>query len=69
MMNDSSSSSSSLDGLSFILEELSHDTPVLNYILDSETDIKTLELLMKLRQAREKGFLIILKTTKEDKVY
>jgi len=52
MMNDSSSSSSSLDGLSFILEELSHDTPVLNYILDSETDIKTLELLMKLKQAR-----------------
>jgi len=41
----------------------------MDYVVDNETDTKTLELLMKLRQAREKGFLIILKTTKEDKVY
>jgi len=55
-MSDSSSSSSSLsssDGLSFILEESSDDIEILKYVLDDETVVKKIELLMKLRQARQ----------------
>ena len=50
-MSDLSSLSLSLsiDGLSFILDESSHDTKKLKYILDDETDIKAIELLMKWR--------------------
>ena len=41
-MNDSSPYSSSSDGLNFILEESSDDSPILDYVLNNETDIKTL---------------------------
>ena len=50
--NDSSSSSS-LDGLSFILEESSDDEHILKYFLDNDNDKGTLELIKRLRQARE----------------
>ena len=50
-MNDSSSSSS--DGLSFILEESSDDEHILKYVLDNDNNKRTLELIMKLRQVRE----------------
>jgi len=51
-VNDSSSSSSS-DELSFILEESSNDEHILKYVLDNDNDKSTLELIMKLKQARE----------------
>jgi len=51
-MNDSFSSSSS-DGLSFIFEESSDDEHILKYVLDNDNDKRTLELIMRLRQARE----------------
>lgn len=53
-MTDSSSSffsSSLFDGLSFILEESCDDREMLKYVLDDETDMRKIELLMKLRQA------------------
>ena len=53
MMNHSSSSSSLLDGLAFILEKSSDDAPILDYVLDDKNDIKTLELTMKLKQTRQ----------------
>ena len=52
-INDSSSSSFLSDGLSFILEKASDDAPILEYVLDIETNTKTLELVMRLRQARK----------------
>jgi len=52
-INDFFSSSSSSNGLSFILEESSDDAPILDYVLDNETDIKTVELVMRFRQARQ----------------
>jgi len=52
-ISDSSSSSSSSNGLSYILEESSDDTKMLKYVLDDETDIKTIELLMKWRQVTQ----------------
>ena len=39
--------------MSFILEESSDDAPILEYVLDNETNIKTLKLVMRLRQARQ----------------
>ena len=51
-MNDSYSSFSSLNNLSFILEEPSEGSPMLDYVPDNEIDIKTIELLMKFRQTR-----------------
>jgi len=53
-MNDSSTSSSS-DGLSFILEESSDDEQILKYVLDNEDKKRALELVMKLRQIREEN--------------
>jgi len=53
----SSSSSSSLWDLSFIFEQSSDDVPILDYVLDSEIGIKTLELVMKLRQANKRAGL------------
>ena len=44
-------SSSSSDELSFILDEF--ETHMLEYFLDDETEIGKIELLMKLRQARQ----------------
>ena len=52
-MNDSSSFSSSSDGLIFILEESSDDAPILDYILANKTVVKILDLVMKLRQANQ----------------
>ena len=51
-VNDSFSSSSS-DGLSFILEESSDDEHILKYFLDNDNDKRKLELIMNLKQARE----------------
>jgi len=53
-MSDSFSSSlSSLsDELSFIFEEFSHDTGM-KHVLDDETYMKKIQLLMKLRQATQ----------------
>ena len=48
------SSSSSLDGLSFILKECNDETPRSKYLLDDETDIKKINILMKLGQGRQK---------------
>ena len=70
-MSDSSFSYSTLsssDGLSFILEESRDDTPMLEYIRNNETDMKIIELLMKLKQARQekiekKHMIISTKTT------
>jgi len=45
--SSSSSSSSSTDTLSFILEESSDDIEMLKYVVDDETNMKTIELLMK----------------------
>jgi len=42
MMNDSSSFSSSSNSLNFILEESSDEAPILDYVLDNKTEIKTL---------------------------
>ena len=52
-MSDSSSSSSlsSINELSFILEESSDDREMLKCVLDDEIDIKIVELLTKWRQA------------------
>ena len=52
-MNDSCSSSSSSNDLIIVLQKSSDDTRILDYVLDNKTDIKTLELLMKPRQARQ----------------
>ena len=52
-MSESSSSptsSSSTDGLSFILEDDGDDTKVLKCIADDETKLKTIQLLMEWRQ-------------------
>ena len=42
IMNDSSSFSSSSNSLNFILEESSDEAPILDYVLDNKTEIKTL---------------------------
>ena len=52
-MNNFSSSFLSLDGMRFILEESSDDTPILNHVVDNEIDINTLELVLKFRQTRQ----------------
>jgi len=43
----------SSDGLSFTLEESSADALILEHVLDNDTDKKTLEIIMRLRQATE----------------
>jgi len=53
MINDSSSSSSSSDGLSFILKKSNDDVTILNYALDNKTNIKILELVMRLKQGSQ----------------
>ena len=53
-MSESSSSpasSPSIDGLSFILEDDSDDTEMLKVMVDDETELKTIQLLMEWRQA------------------
>jgi len=42
-MTDSSSSSSSSDGLSFILDESSDDEQILKYVRDNEKENRALE--------------------------
>ena len=72
MSNSSSSSlSSSTDGLSFILEESSDDVEMLKYVPDDETDMKTIELLIKWRQATQANSASssLQKTKKEEKIY
>ena len=53
-MSESSSSpasSPSTDGLSFILEDDSDDTEMLKAMVDDETELKTIQLLMEWSQA------------------
>ena len=52
-LSSSVSSSSSSDELNFILEEFSDDTLMLETILNNKTDMKSLELAMKIRQVRQ----------------
>ena len=57
-MSDPSSSSmtsSSTDGLSFILEESSDDSPILENIINNDNAPKLLELALKLRRIRQKS--------------
>jgi len=72
-MSDSFSSSSSLatNGLSFILEESNDDIKMLKYLMDDETDVKTIELLMKWRQATQanKASSLSRKIKKEEMIY
>ena len=51
----SSSTSSSTDGLSFILEESSNDSPILKTIVMNENGPKMLELALKLRNIRQES--------------
>jgi len=48
-----SSSSSTTDGQSFVLEESSDEEQILKYVLDNEDEKRALESAMKLRQLRE----------------
>ena len=52
-MTDSSSSSSSSDGLSFILDESSDDEQIFAHVHENEKEKRALELIMKLTQLRE----------------
>ena len=57
-MSDSSSStttSSLTDGLSFILEKSSYDSPILENIINNDNAPKLLELALKLRHIRQES--------------
>ena len=57
-MSDASSSSISsfsLDGMSFILEEFSDDSPILENIVNNENGPKLLELGLKIRQFKQQN--------------
>ena len=51
-MNDSSSSSSS-DGLSFILHDSSDEERILKYVFDNDNDKRALEVITKLTQVTQ----------------
>ena len=59
-----------MDWASF-LEESSDYTEMWKYVVDDETDIKTIELPLEVEisYTSKQGFIIIAKTKKEEKIY